>query len=191
LETPLSIWIQRLELSDEAFTSREGVLVELLTGTKPSPKPDIENFLSRIGDISVYMNMKSSPVFNESIYKKYSTALNWYLEALTSENINTRLVNLCIVIEILLGSDNRHAWKKIELPERVALLVGKNGRERESLKSTTDGATKRRNSIVHQGETIIQDDKELIDNFHAIVFRVLQSELEVLKNTARVSTTRP
>ncbi|NLD25655.1 hypothetical protein GX656_03415 [Candidatus Dojkabacteria bacterium] len=181
LETSLSIWIQKLELSDRAFTNNtSGLLGVIRDQSNPT---EIENFIENIRDVKLYESIKISSLAETSSFGKFDIALGWYLDALTVENINNRLIDLCIVIEILLGSNNRDAWKKIELPERISLLLAKKVDERDRYQTITNDAFERRNAIVHNGIVLPPSDEELINNFHALVLLVLQHEFELLKKS--------
>lgn len=181
LETSLSVWIQRLELSASAFHNNTVGLLGIIRNQ--SDPTDIENFIENIKDVKLYEDIKTSPLGEGSLFKKFDVALGWYLDALTAENINNRLIHLCIVIEILLGSENREALKKIELPERIALLIAKKVDEREKYQTITRSAFTYRNAIVHNGELIPHSGIEQVNDFHALVLLVLQHEFEILKKS--------
>jgi hypothetical protein len=184
LEISLGYWIEKIKLTDRTFEPQAQSLLSIL-GTQASQKPtEIENFIKNLREIKSFEKIKSSNVADTKDFNKFNTALDWYLNALTSDNINSRLINLFIILEILLGSEHQEAWKRIELPERVSLLLGKDTKERENLLETTEKAQSKRNSIVHNGNALnYTDDIELVNNFHEIIIRLMRHELELLQKS--------
>jgi len=184
LEISLEYWIEKVKLTDQAFEQQaEGLLYILGTQTSHQPT-EIEFFIKNLAEVRGFEEIKNSNVVSTNDFNKFNTALNWYLNALTSDNLNSRLINLFIILEILVGSANHEAWKRIELPERVALLLGKTIQERELLAEITKDSQIKRNAIIHNGAILSNSqDTPLVNDFHTIIIRLMRNELELLKKS--------
>jgi hypothetical protein len=184
LEISLEYWIEKIKLTDQAFEQQAQGLLSIL-GTQALPQPtEIKNFVNNLKEIKSFDNIKNSTVANTKEFNKFKTALDWYLNSLTSDNLNNRLINLFVIAEILLGSANHDAWKKIELPERVALLLGQTIQERKNLAEVTRNSQIKRNAIIHDG-VILSNSQDilLVNDFHTIIIRLMRNELELLKKS--------
>lgn len=184
LPKQLSNWVCQFIISEEAFVQQRGLFPELFK-EKTEPIAELEAFKQKLGDIKDFLEMKTLPIKEETAFKRYNTSLKWYLESLTSENYTMKLVDLCIVLEILLGSENHDARKKIEIPERVSLIIGSNIEDRKKSLDIVEKAINKRNEIVHQGKALNNKDKQLVYDLHTIVFRIMQKELSFLKSSIK------
>jgi hypothetical protein len=181
LEISLEYWIEKIKLTNKAFEQQAQGLLSLL-GAQLSQQPtEIENFINNLKEIKNFKDIKDSDVVNTKEFKKFNTALDWYLNALTSESLNDRLINLFVILEIFLGSANHSAVKRVELPERVSLLLGKTTQERKDLAEITRDSQNKRNAIMHDGETLSKSQNiTLINDFHTIIIQLMRHELELL-----------
>lgn len=100
----------------------------------------------------IFKNSKKSGDFSDRI----STAINWYSNAMKSNNINYKFLFCCIGLESLF-SINQGAPITQTLSDTAALLLGRNLKERLDIKDTVTELYSQRSSIAHGRNTYIDD----------------------------------
>jgi hypothetical protein len=182
LPIQLSSWVNKFILSETVYDQDPLSLLVFPDSDKTKLKP-LEVLERKVQILKDYMEIRESKMNNLRDFKRFNSALHWYLEALIAENKTIRFVDLYIVLEALVGSSDPKLTKHIEIPERTALLIGSTIKEREHIIEIVTDANNRRNSFVHEGEVLSTHEDSLLSELHTITHAAMHTQLMYLRKS--------
>ena len=137
-----------------------------------------EALLNKFKTISTFFNTETS--FDK---ERISAALEWYLEAKSSNNQSVSLIYLCIGLEAILsdGSKSRELGLKEKLGDRVAYMIGSTQEERKKWKDKFEKIYEARSNLVHAKQPrLSKHDQELLHSAEVILEYLIERELNGL-----------
>ncbi|AKR43692.1 HEPN domain-containing protein [Methylophilus sp. TWE2] len=137
-----------------------------------------EALLNKFKIISTFFSTETS--FDK---ERISAALEWYLEAKSSNNQSVSLIYFCIGLEAILsdGTKSRELGLKEKLGDRVAYMIGNTQEERKKWKDKFEKIYEARSNLVHAKQPrLSKHDQELLRSAEVILEYLIERELNGL-----------
>lgn len=148
-----------------------------------------EALLNKFKTISTFFNTETS--FDK---ERISSALEWYLEAKSSNNQSVSLIYFCIGLEAILsdGNKSREVGLKEKLGDRVAYMIGSTQEERKKWKDKFEKIYEARSNLVHAKQPrLSKHDKELLHSAEVILEHLIARELKGLLQSRQKNNYSP
>ena len=152
IDLPLEMadYLNKLRINEERLEVWTSNGPSLLSGELVKANTDSEKLQALSRSLSTACSFIKLPQ-NDSDIERVRTAIQWYMDAETTQNQAISFLQRCIGLEAILGSENESKERGItdRLSDRFAYLIGKTQSERVKIKKDFVDVYGRRSDIVH------------------------------------------